>query len=62
MKHRDFFRYSDQKITWGNLKIQLLDTTFWAQLSQHPDKFVQGFQSRVNLLKYDFVVMPMFEV
>lgn len=44
------------------MKIQLLDTTFWPQLSEDPERFGERYRTRVNLLEYDFVVMPIFEV
>jgi hypothetical protein len=61
MKHRHSFGDSAQKHLWGNLKIQLLDTPFWSQLREDPDKFTEKYRSNVNLLEHDFVVMPMFE-
>jgi hypothetical protein len=61
MKHRDSFRDCAQRNIWGNLKIQLLDTAFWAQLSEDAEMFVERYRARVNLLEYDFVLMPIFE-
>ena len=37
----------------------LLPCGFWTQLSQYPEKFTAKYWSRTNLLKYDFIVMPM---
>jgi hypothetical protein len=61
IKHRDSFRDCAQRNIWGNLKIQMLDTPFWSQLTEDPDRFGERFRTRVNLLEHDFVVMPMFE-
>jgi len=45
---------------WGNLEIQLLDTLWWSTISQDLDKFGPRSQKKLNLLGYDFVVVPMF--
>ena len=60
-QHRDSFREFGQRNTWGNLKIQLLDTSFWPLVTDYPERFTEGYRARVNLLEHDFVVMPMFE-
>jgi hypothetical protein len=61
MNDRDCFLDCTERKIWGHLKIQLLDTGFWAVLSENPERFVERFRTRVNLLEYDFVVMPIFE-
>jgi hypothetical protein len=60
--NRDCFQDCAQQNIWGNRKIKLLDTTFWQQLSQDPDRYRDGFRKKNNLLEYDFVVMPMFDM
>jgi hypothetical protein len=62
IKHRDSIRDCTQRNIWGNLKIKLLDTPFWSQLSEDPDRFGERWRTRVNLLEHDFVVMPIFAV
>ena len=60
-ENRDCFRDCGEKNIWANLKIQLLDTIFWTQLSKDPDRYTERFRTKTNLLEYDFVVMPMFK-
>lgn len=60
--NRECFRECLKKNVWGTDKIQLLDTTFWSRLSLDPERFVERFRRKVNLLECDFVVMPMFEM
>lgn len=45
---------------WGNLEIQLLDTLWWSTVSQDLEKFGPRSQKKLNLIGYDFVVIPMF--
>jgi len=54
-----YFKYS-AKNAWGNLKVTLLDTTFWSSMSVDPDKYHERYRAKVNLVGYDYVVMPMF--
>jgi hypothetical protein len=61
MIHRDSFHDCAHRNIWGNMKIQLLDTTFWPHLTEDPERFGERYRTRVNLLEYDFVVMPIFE-
>ena len=61
MIHRDSFHDCTRRNIWGNMKIQLLDTTFWPHLTEDIERFVERYRTRVNLLEYDFVVMPIFE-
>lgn len=56
----DWFRNCFSKNVWGNLKIHLLDTTFWTQLSVEPERYGERFRTKLGLLEYDYVVMPMF--
>jgi hypothetical protein len=60
-RNRDCYNDCLGRGIWGDLKIQLLDTIFWAQLKGDPDKFVDRFRTKVDLLNQDFIVMPMFE-
>lgn len=60
-RNRDSFDDCVKKNVWGDLKILLLDTIFWATLSVNPEKYNEKYRSRVKLLECDFVVMPMFE-
>jgi hypothetical protein len=53
-----FSSYSSKNI-WGNLKIKLLDSTFWALITKEPYKFNKKFRDKYKLLEYDFVVVPM---
>jgi hypothetical protein len=52
--HQDCLRRN----IWGNLKIKLLDPTFWQCLSKTPEKYGDRFQKKLNLLDFDFAVMP----
>ena len=52
-------KYSKQNV-WGNWTITLVDTRFWEKLSAEPDTFNPKWRSKLNLVGYDFVVMPMF--
>jgi hypothetical protein len=56
-----WFQDCAQQNLWGNLKIHLFDTRFWSLLSKEPEKFIERFRTKVNLLEYDFAIMPMFE-
>jgi hypothetical protein len=59
---RHWFRHYGSLKIWGNTKILLLDTTFWPQLSSNPEKFTEKWRSKIDMVNYDYVVMPMFEV
>ena len=59
---RHWFRHFASQNIWGELKILLLDTTFWSQLSSDPDRYGEKFRQKLNLLDNDFVIMPMFEL
>jgi len=52
-------KYSLQNI-WGNHQITVLDTIFWSKMSADPDAYHDRYRAKVNLVGYDFVVMPMF--
>lgn len=57
---RDSYRDHSMKKTWGNLKITLLDTNFWPKMSEDPNEYHERYRTRVDLVGYDLVVMPMF--
>jgi hypothetical protein len=57
---RDSYLKNSSKNIWGNLKITLLDTTFWPTMSNDPNKYHDRYRAKVDLLSHDFVVMPMF--
>jgi len=59
-KRRDCYEDCKRRNIWGSLKILLLDTTFFSKLSKKPEDYNARFRAKVNLLEYDFVVMPMF--
>jgi hypothetical protein len=52
-------KYRDQQV-WGGLKITLLDTRVWQKLSAEPEAYKAKYRRNIDLLSYDFVVMPMF--
>jgi hypothetical protein len=58
--NRDWFQDCSRQNIWGNLKIQLLDTFFWAHVSQDPERYGERLMSNLSLLEYDFLLMPMF--
>lgn len=53
-----FEHYSSQNI-WGKLKIVVLDTSFWTLNSKEPERYREGYRKKLNIMEYDFVVMPM---
>jgi len=57
---RDCYQNLVKKNIWGDLKIKLLDTIFWTKLSDDPNRYNEKFRGKMNLLEYDYVVMPMF--
>jgi hypothetical protein len=58
----DCFQDGVRRNVWGAMKIKLLDTSFWGILSDSPEKYGDRFQKKLNLLDYNFVVMPMFKL
>jgi hypothetical protein len=58
----DCFQDCLHRNVWGTTKIKLLDTSFWDILSDSPERYGSRFQKKLNLLDYDFIVMPMFKV
>ena len=46
---------------WGNLKIKLLDTSFWPMLASKPEQYRGRFLTKNSLLDCDFAVIPMFQ-
>jgi hypothetical protein len=52
--------YSAQKI-WGDLKLLLLGTDFWALKAKRPQEYSAKHRKKQNLTKYDYVIMPMYE-
>jgi hypothetical protein len=57
----DCFLDCQRRNIWGNLKITLLDSAVWSKLSKDPGSFGKRFRSKIKMLEYDFVIMPMFE-
>lgn len=57
---RDSYQQHSKQNDWGNLKITLLDTSFWPKMSVEPDAYRERYRAKVDLVGYDFVVMPMF--
>jgi len=57
----DCFQDCVSRNVWGAMKIKLLDTSFWGILPDSPEKYGDRFQKKLNLLDYNFVVMPMFK-
>jgi hypothetical protein len=57
----DCFEDCLSRNVWGVMKIKLLDTSFWGLLSKTPENFGAKYQKKLNLLDYDFLVMPMFK-
>ena len=58
---RDCYQDCDKSHVWGSATIKLLDTSFWQKLTENPDDFHERYRRKLNLLEYDFVVMPMFK-
>ena len=58
---RDSFQQCLAQKPPPNQNMLLLPSTFWTQLSQHPEKFTVKYQSKTKLLESDFIVMPMYE-
>jgi hypothetical protein len=56
---RDGFKECSGRNIWTQ-KIQLLDTTFWQQLTLDPTKYKDGFKRKNNLMAFDFSVIPMY--
>ena len=45
------------ELDFGNT---MLDTVFWSQMSADPNAYHEKYRAKVDLVAYDFVVMPMF--
>ena len=60
-KNSDSFRECSQHNIWGNLKIKLLDTSFWPMLASKPEQYRGRFLTKNSLLDCDFAVIPMFQ-
>ena len=55
-----FWECSQHNI-WGNLKIKLLDTSFWRMLASKPKRYRGRFLTKNSLLDCDFAIIPMFQ-
>lgn len=58
--HRHFYSDFLKRNVWGEVKVELLDTTFWESLSRNPSKYSEKQRKKQGLVECDFAIMPMF--
>jgi hypothetical protein len=54
------FRDCAGRNIWGNMKIKLMDTMFWQQMTEDLEKYHERYRMKQNLVEYDLVVLPMY--